>query len=210
MADIKVGDKKHMLIILGLGLVKNGRRGVLVQCDCGNIKVITKKHFGITKSCGCMIKINLSIRNTKHGLLSSKEWTSWRSMIKRCYYSKDKEFHNYGGRGILVCDKWKNSFISFYNDMGIAPNKSYSLDRINVNAGYDKENCRWATTFEQAYNKRNTKRISFMGEMLTIPEISFISNTPLKQLFNYINNHHGKLPESIRKNFDFRGRIFES
>lgn len=94
-------------------------------------------------------------QNATHGMTISRSYYSWMAMKKRCYREEDISYHNYGGRGIYVCDRWKNSFENFLEDMGIRPD-GRELDRIDVNGGYSKENCRWATKKENSSNKRNS------------------------------------------------------
>lgn len=88
-----------------------------------------------------------------HGNSNSSEYRTRTSMLTRCYNPKNKDFKDYGGRGITVCDEWRNSFKAFLDDMGKRP-PGKTLDRIDVNKGYYKENCRWATTSVQQINKR--------------------------------------------------------
>lgn len=95
------------------------------------------------------------------GLSTSREYTSWKGMMHRCYAKNDRCFHLYGARGILVCPRW-HSFLLFFEDMGERPN-GMTLDRIDTNGGYSKENCRWATARQQGLNRRNN-RILVMGE----------------------------------------------
>ena len=91
-----------------------------------------------------------------HGMHRSKEYKSWAGMIDRCTNPKSTAYRNYGMRGITVCSRWRNSFISFYEDMGDRP-KGATLDRINNEGNYEPSNCRWATWSIQAVNKRLRK-----------------------------------------------------
>ena len=85
----------------------------------------------------------------------SPTYSCWESMNSRCNNKKSQSFYNYGGRGIKVCKEWK-SFLNFLEDMGERPSQDHTLDRIDVNKGYFKENCKWSTRKEQANNRRNT------------------------------------------------------
>jgi hypothetical protein len=98
-------------------------------------------------------------------------------MRERCYYQSHINFDTYGGRGITVCDEWKNSFKAFYKDMGECP-KGYSLDRIDPNGNYELNNCRWATCKEQANNRRNTLKLTYLGRTDTLKNFSEEYNIP--------------------------------
>lgn len=129
------------------------------KCECGN-EIITKLFYltnGDTKSCGCLNLELVKSRPVKHNLSSSKEYKSWIHMKDRCYNPKVKGYKYWGGRGIKVCDRWKNSFINFLTDMGNKPSKEYSLDRINVDGDYEPGNVRWATPSIQSQNRRCLK-----------------------------------------------------
>ena len=143
--------------------IHNGKRmrtWWLCQCDCGKqIKVIMGSLTnGGTKSCGCLNMENL----TKHGKYKSIEYAAWCYAKSRCYRKKNISYHNYGGRGIIMCERWKNSFINFFDDMGECP-KGFTLDRINTNGNYEPGNCRWVSMLTQANNRRNTTLVTFNG-----------------------------------------------
>lgn len=92
-----------------------------------------------------------------HGMEKSKEYKTWRNMKLRCYNKKDINYNYYGGRSIKVCDKWKHSFINFYNDMGDKPTLKHQIDRINNDGNYEPGNCRWVTSTENNRNQSTTK-----------------------------------------------------
>lgn len=134
------------------------RRKFLCQCDCGNQKEVQFGHLksGHTQSCGCFHKETFN--NKKHGLKYHPIYHTWTDMKQRCLNNKNSRYNDYGGRGIIVCDSWlgKNGFVNFLNDMGERP-IGKSLDRIDNDGNYCKENCRWATISEQNKNQRRWK-----------------------------------------------------
>lgn len=142
---------------------KHGNEYWKCQCDCGNTTIVKKTHLkeGKIVSCKCFQKERLLQRITSHGLSKTRIYRIYRNMLNRCFYEKHPEFYYWGGRGITVCDEWKNNFLSFYNwSIKNGYEENLSIDRINVNGNYSPENCRWATAYEQTHNRRKAVKCS--------------------------------------------------
>ena len=99
---------------------------------------------------------------------------SWRGMKKRCCNTNHEAYHNYGGRGIKVCDRWINSYDNFRRDMGVRPSMNHTIDRIDNDGDYEPSNCKWSTRKEQANNKRNNTIVHFNGKDITVSEFAAI------------------------------------
>ncbi len=140
---------------------RNGHYRCLCQCKCGTKKIVDAGHLksGHTVSCGC--------KRIKHGMSRGITYSSWASMIGRCFSSTHAKYHAYGAKGIRVCDAWL-SFTSFLHDMGERPNREYSIDRKNNKGHYEPGNCRWATRIQQRNNQgldsRGRIRLTLNGE----------------------------------------------
>ena len=150
------------------------------RCDCGRILLVDfyKLIYGNTKSCGCLRKEFPN--NLIHGF--AREWkrhplySIWSSMRDRCNNPKNHAFHNYGGRGIKVCNRW-DDFTKFKNDMGKRP-RLHSLDRIDNNGNYEPSNCHWANRSQQMANCRINVNVKFRGEIKNLTEWSRITKIP--------------------------------
>jgi len=155
---------------------KRGRRRVRVRCSCNELVVaVSDLKSGNTKSCGCLVRE----RMTRHGMWKSPEAAAWRQMNHRCPNGNSESYADYGGRGIKVCERWRESFEAFFADMGPRPSAHHSLDRYPNNDGnYEPGNCRWATAKQQAQNRRDNVRLTVDGETLTVAEWSRRSGVP--------------------------------
>ncbi len=164
----------------GLPVPGNGiRRKVRCRCDCG-----TEKDFwlgnvkrGLSLSCGCLSReVNRDLRMT-HGDSRSRttgeiapEYRVWAHMIGRCHNENDAAYDNYGGRGIVVCERWRGSYVDFLTDMGRRPSDSHQIDRIDNDGDYEPGNCRWATFDQQCRNKRTNRWVTLNGKRMILTD----------------------------------------
>lgn len=141
-------------------------------CDCGISKIIlgASVRYGLIKSCGCLNKELAYKKCYKHGESDHPLYSIWKGMMQRCYSKNNKNYSEYGGRGISVCKEWIECPSNIAKDMGVRPNKA-SIDRIDVNGNYEPSNCRWATPMTQGSNKRNNVIYEVFGEKLHFAEI---------------------------------------
>lgn len=160
------GQRFGRLEVVAFARVNRSRNACwLCRCDCGKERVVSGHELrrGRTSSCGCWRSAVKILLNLKHGHKragsETPEYRAWHSMISRCTNPKLEAWKYYGGRGITVCDRWKNSFEAFLADMGPRPSPNLSIDRFPNNDGnYEPGNCRWATRSEQRANQRPARK----------------------------------------------------
>lgn len=184
-----INDKVNKLTLLSVvGVNKNKSRVGLFECDCEDktqkeipISLVANNH---TKSCGCVGREKNIARLTTHNKSRTKEYRTWTGIIDRCYNPKSTRYKHYGERGIEVCDRWlgENGFINFYEDMGNRPFDKASIDRIDVNGNYSKDNCRWVSLLQQARNRQNTFYVDYNGERISICDLAEMFNINSKVL----------------------------
>lgn len=149
-------------------------------CDCGKKVKVSANHLrmGTTVSCGCYSREQVAKRSTTHGLRHTREYKSYRNMLNRCNNPKHRHFKNYGGRGIKVCDSWKECFENFIRDMGPHTDLDLTLERIDVNGDYCPENCKWVYSNEQYNNLRKTVYVVTEWGRISVAEASRKSGIP--------------------------------
>lgn len=170
------------------------------RCDCGNIAYITQHCllYRPTKSCGCLRKELLSKRSNLHHLSNTRIYKIWIDIKKRCYNSKHICYQNYGGRGITMCDDWKNDFKSFYNwSMNNGYQQNLSIDRINNDGNYEPSNCRWTNRKTQNNNTRHNHYITYNGKTLTLAQWSEELGFTYSCLKSRINKHHWSIEKAF-------------
>lgn len=159
------------------------------KCDCGGTKSVRSDHLtaGHTKSCGCMEFENRK-RIAGHNRTIKADHIRlervYRAMLNRCYRAENRNYRNYGGRGISVCNEWRENFVNFCEwalANGYDETAEYgecTLERIDVNGNYEPSNCKWISSYEQSINKRDTIRFNWDGGIHTIRELSQITGIP--------------------------------
>lgn len=177
MADNLVGLDFDRLTVIARAGSRGSRRLWQCVCICGKVTTATTRSLTTAqkRSCGCLSSEihSASAKNkmTTHGKSHTSLFKRWQTMISRCHNKNVSCYNNYGGRGITVCDRWRQSFESFSSDVGV-PTAGMTLERINNDLGYSPTNVRWASRREQALNKRTNRLILFNGTPTPLQIIS--------------------------------------
>lgn len=171
-----IGRRFGRLVVVGIDDRGVKRTYYFCQCDCGNTKSVRSDGLlsGAVQSCGCMKREqdreNLTA-NHKHKMSHTRPYEIWQGMKKRCYNPHDARYDRYGGRGITVCDEWRNDFKAFYKwalENGYADN--LTIDRIDNDKGYSPDNCRWADAETQCRNRASNISITIGNATKTLTE----------------------------------------
>lgn len=177
-----IGDKFSRLTIVGVAAeqIKGLALRLECICECGNGTIVTIYNLFTkrVRSCGCLAReINIQ-RSTKHGMRHTPEWHIWAQMIGRCTNPKNKGYRNYGERGIIIEDLRWFHFEYFIEDVGLRPSPELSLDRLDNERGYCKENIAWRTRKDQSRNRRNRIWLEHNGEKRILSDWCEVLNLP--------------------------------
>lgn len=193
-----LGKRFGRLVVAGGPEKRPGRRNYFwaCKCDCGNDAVVIGSSLtnGRTKSCGCLQREKAVIAGRsrkgaviRHGRSRTREYQVWHQMIRRCHDPKSPVYRHYGGRGITVCERWHDA-ANFLADMGPRPSPQHTLGRINNDAGYCPENCRWETRTQQARNTRTNILITHNGEARCLSEWATLAGIKTATLYSRIRS----------------------
>jgi hypothetical protein len=168
------GTKVYMWEILCAGERRHGKAYWSCRCECGVTRDVAEHALlsNRSKGCGCNKKELLRLSAVKHGGFRSITYTSWACMKSRCYHKSSPSYPKYGGSGITVCDRWKNSFDNFLSDMGERPSRQHTIHRKENSLGYSPDNCCWATKREQQNGRTITIFLTHEGKTLCLSQWS--------------------------------------
>ncbi|TNC14914.1 hypothetical protein FF100_04885 [Methylobacterium terricola] len=175
---IENGSRFGRLTVVGseIRAHENGskRRFYVCRCECGGsaFAAASSLRTGNTTTCGCLQKEKAAARLLRHGESGAAgkrtaEYAIWAGMLSRCRNPQGKQFADYGGRGITVCERWSD-FSNFLADMGRRPSQNHTIERQNNDKGYEPDNCAWVTKAAQARNKRSNVIVEYRGETMAL------------------------------------------
>ena len=170
---------------------RHGNACWLCECDCGSQKVVLGSSLrkGLTVSCGCYHKDEITKRSTTHNSSRTRLFREWQYMKRRCYNPNYKYYSYYGKKGITVCEEWKNDFVAFQQwSLSNGYSDNLTLDRINSDGNYEPSNCRWVTRKVQQNNRSSNIKITINGETKTLAQWCEIYNVPHERTRNRIVN----------------------
>lgn len=190
------GQKFARLTVIDMAKIHRSPSGAAVaywlcRCECGTEKAFSRSTLGKTVfSCGCWQRERMGKLRYKHGLSVKTAphpvYKAWSSMLSRCTNPKRPDYHNYGGRGITVCERWR-AFENFRDDMLPSWQPGLTLDREDNEKGYCPENCRWATHIQQCNNTRHNRRLTIDGVTKTMSEWADVYGINRRTVFSRLN-----------------------
>lgn len=202
MTGMRIGR----LTVIGLGEKKGKYTGAYwnCKCDCGKIITTTGSSLrrGETKSCGCL-RIDVISKPPQEKHTGTRLYNIWQGMKRRTMTATNPRYSDYGGRGITVCDEWRDSFEAF-RDWALANGyrDDLTIDRKDNDGNYCPENCRWSTDLEQGNNTRRNRRFEYNGEIHTLTEWAKISGIGLSTLSSRINSYKWSIERALTEPLD--------
>ena len=191
------GKRFGMLTAVSISHRKGTRTYWNCICDCGGSRVVSSDHLTRMENtdCGCTRKHIPYYK--KHGMSGSRLYTIWTQMRYRCNNSNKKEYADYGGRGIKVCEEWNNPLNFFEWALQNGYSDDLTLDRIDNNSGYCPDNCRWVTQTVQMNNRRNCRYITYNGETKTLTQWAKEKGMRYLQLKRRIDNYNWSIERAL-------------
>lgn len=176
------GQKFGKLTVISYAETRNRKPFWHCLCDCGTLKKLRSDHFqsGNTTSCGCahIQACKEFPKHITHGKGHTPEYKIYHKIKQRCHNPNNPSYKNYGGRGIIMCERWYQSFPSFLEDMGTRPSPNHTIERVNNDGLYDPQNCIWATRKVQSRNQRKTIRLIIHNKQASLMEWAEIADIP--------------------------------
>lgn len=165
---VKIGDRYGRLVVVEqTDKRRDGCIVFLCECDCGKMHEVASTNLtrGKVRSCGCSQSVSANMSRTP----TYKTWAHAKDM---CYNANNRQYKNYGARGIRMCERWRDSFKRFLEDMGERPSKAHCLCRIDINGHYEPKNCKWDLHIAHGNNRRNNRRIELDGVTYTVAQFA--------------------------------------
>jgi len=158
-----------------------------VRCSCGTVKNVNARTIrrGQSTSCGCRMRELQAAHLTSHGMSRTPEYRTWIHMRRRCQ-PQFRQSKDYADRGIVVCERWRDSFENFFADMGPRPGPDHTLERLNNDGIYEPSNCAWATRLAQQKNRRDVRLYQYAGQRLCAAEIARKTGIPYRTLVRHL------------------------